>query len=299
MDKPQPIKKPKNNILLSLAALIIGLGGGIAIGYSINSAVIHTPSSEPKSNPEKQAEQKEPASNQAREILTMARDQVQLRGEFDFNFDSGPHKASIGDFYLSTAGFGMSNFTYKTDEEILKDKKSLNQFLADRGLKLADSKKGQEVEVQFYENEKTFCSIQTSYQPGMDTTKSIHMNCGNVEYFKLAEQKLKPLMDGFFEKNKEDKDNKELVVYFLPESIKNGATEGYKVASISVSSVLDIGGYYQKLYQSPDGKWHLSFAGNGVPSCDQFDEEAEKAFFKNGKCVMDENGFVKMEEVIK
>ncbi len=299
MDQPQPIKKPKNSLLIGLVALIIGLGGGIAIGYSINNAIIHKPNSKPESNPEKQAEQKEPASNQAREILTVARDQVKLRGEFDFNFDSGPHKSSVGDFYLSTAGFGMSNFSYKTDEEILKDKKSLNQFLADQGLKLANSKKNKEVEVQFYQNEKTFCSIQTSYQPSTDTTKSIHMNCGNIEYFKQAEQKLKPLMDGFFEKNKEDRTNKNLVVYFLPESIKNGATKDYKIASINVSNILDMGGYYQNLYQSPDGKWHLSFAGNGVPSCDQFDKEAEKAFFKNGKCVMDENGFVKMEEVIK
>ncbi len=77
-------------------------------------------------------------------------------------------------------------------------------------------------------------------------------------------------------------DDKEL------KDIRDGKTKGYKIMQISEKSSPDgMGGGYRLLYQNPDGEWKASAGGNGYPSCEEFTEEAKKAFFAKGNCTQD------------
>ncbi len=72
--------------------------------------------------------------------------------------------------------------------------------------------------------------------------------------------------------------------------VKPGKTLGYRILKIDIpANENGMGGGYQLIYRNPSGKWFASAQGNGYPTCDEFTEDAKKAFFENGECVETDN----------
>ncbi len=268
-------------ILINILILIIGFAGGYSINYAINQ-----PKKENKIEGQsaiskvKVVEKTNLEQNLIKQIIK------KIKPEFKLTFDGGIKKMKNKNLYLAVDGLGFYK-NYKQDEDLEKEVDLIKESLEKEKFKLLETIEKYENHNYFYQNNKLHCSLSTSYQKGVESSKHISLGCVDLENFKKDEQLALKITKEKKELPKEAK----VMMSISKENITDGATKGYKILQSGGADLLEPFGHYQMYYQTPSGEWHKSFGGNGLPSCDDFKNEDElKTFFKEEKCIPDEAG---------
>ncbi len=292
----QKSQKKFKPVLITILGLIIGL----IIGYCI-AFVIHKPQTnqqpKQKEKTNKIIKQSAIINDQIYHIFNDLTTKNQNFMTFNHNFNGAISRANNKQYYIQTSGYSIINRYQLSSKDGQELKQELEQKLKSYNLKKVDHiTLNENNNYLFYRNDQTSCVINEINKQNC----ILSLQCSDNQYIKTMEAKLAQFYDLIDQptKNLLEQAPNNLIIDLSVNNFNPGQTKNYHLGSISVSYFNHTQQYGQTIYQTPDQNWHIFTTKNNQPAqtCDDYSQDAQKAYFDNGKCTAEQLKRMKLSD---